>query len=107
MSVFLPEQAINRYKKVLAYLKSGTTKTQAFFKCGVDRKTIADTAAIAELEACDKEAYDKLRSTFQKGQKLSDFAEWCKEFCRQESMQSMIDDKKKAGMLIDFCERQK
>lgn len=88
-------------------MKSGTTKTQAYFKCGVDRKTIVDTAAIAELEACDIEAYKNLRGTFQRGQKLSDFAERCRELCRQEPLQSTIEEKKKAGMLIDFCERQK
>ncbi|XP_056101380.1 coiled-coil domain-containing protein 106-like [Rhinichthys klamathensis goyatoka] len=105
--VFLPEQAIKRYNKVLGYLKGGTTKTQAFFKCGVDRKTIADTAAIAELEACDIEAYKNLRGTFQRGQKLSNFAERCRELCRQEPLQSTIENKKKVGLLIDFCERQK
>ncbi|KAI7789712.1 hypothetical protein IRJ41_007666 [Triplophysa rosa] len=77
--IFLPEQVIKRYKKVLGYLKGGTTKTQAYFKCGVDRKSIVDTAAIAELEACDNEAYKNLRGTFQRGQKLYDFAE---RFCQ-------------------------
>jgi len=48
----------------LDYLKGGTTKTQAFFKCGMDCKTISDTAAIAELEACNIEAYKNLRGTF-------------------------------------------
>ncbi|XP_042571023.1 uncharacterized protein LOC122135550 [Cyprinus carpio] len=105
--VFLPEQAIKRYKKVLGYLKGGTTKTQAYFKCGMDRKTVMYTAAVAELEACDIEAYKNLRGTFQRGQKLSDFAERCRELCRQEPLQSTIEETKKAGMLIDFCERQK
>lgn len=92
---------------MLNYLKAGTTKTQAYFKCGVDRKTIADTAAIAELEACDLEAYNNLRGNFQRGHKLSDFADQCRELCRQEPLQSTIENKKKAGLLIDFNERQK
>ncbi|KAF4116624.1 hypothetical protein G5714_004113 [Onychostoma macrolepis] len=61
------EQVIGRYKKVLRYLSKGATKTEAYLKCGVDRKTIVDSCAIAELEACDITAYNKLRATFQKG----------------------------------------
>jgi len=72
LSVFLPEQVIGRYKKVLKYLSKGATKTEAYQKCGVDRKTIVDTSAIAELEACDITVYNKLRAAFQKGQKLSE-----------------------------------
>ncbi|KAL1268507.1 hypothetical protein QQF64_033870 [Cirrhinus molitorella] len=75
--VFLPEHVIGRYKKVLRYLVKGATKTEAYHKCGVDGKTIVDACAIAELEACDITAYNKLRATFQKGQKLSDFAVRC------------------------------
>jgi len=98
LSVFLPEQAIKRYNKVLDYLKGGTTKTQAFFKCGVDRKTISDTAAIAELEACDIEAYKNLRGTFQRGQKLSNFAERCRVLCRQDWSHCKAPLKKKRNL---------
>ncbi|XP_056110213.1 coiled-coil domain-containing protein 106-like [Rhinichthys klamathensis goyatoka] len=105
--VFLPEHAIQRYKKVLQYLQQGITKTLAYHKCGVDRKTIVDTAAIAELEACDGEAYKTLRETFHRGQKLSQFAEQCKEMCMKEPLQSVIEQKKKNGLLIDLCQKQK
>ncbi|KAK9976184.1 hypothetical protein ABG768_021389, partial [Culter alburnus] len=69
---------IGRYKKVLKYLSKGATKTEAYQVCSVDRKTIVDTSAIAELEACDITVYNKLCAAFQKGQKLSDFADHCR-----------------------------
>ena len=72
----------------------GATKTKAYQKCGVDRKTIVDTSAIAELEACDITAYRKLRAEFQKGQKLSDFAHRCQQLCTQEPVCSAIEGKK-------------
>ncbi|ROL29831.1 hypothetical protein DPX16_0888 [Anabarilius grahami] len=53
----------------------------SYHKCGVDRKTVVDTAAIAELEYCDAEAYKTLREKFHRGQKLSEFAKQCKEMC--------------------------
>lgn len=105
--VFLPEDAVQRYKKVLQYLEQGITKTLAYQKCGVDRKTIVDTAAIAELEACDAEAYKTLREKFHRGQKLSEFAKQCKEMCIMEPLRSIIEEKKKNGMLIDLCQKKK
>ncbi|XP_051962705.1 coiled-coil domain-containing protein 106-like [Xyrauchen texanus] len=105
--VFLPEHAIQRYKKVLQYLQQGITKTLAYHKCGVDRKTIVDTAAISELEACDVEAYKTLRETFHRGQKLSQFAEQCKEMCMKEPLRSVIVQKKTNGLLIDLCQKKK
>ncbi|XP_052004301.1 coiled-coil domain-containing protein 106-like [Xyrauchen texanus] len=103
--VFLPEQVIGRYKKVLKYLSKGATKTEAYQKCGVDRKTIVDTSAIAELEACDITAYNKLRAAFQKGQKL--FADRCRQLCTQEPVCSAIEEKKKNGELIDIPQKNK
>ncbi|KAI7804159.1 coiled-coil domain-containing protein 106-like isoform X2 [Triplophysa rosa] len=105
--VYLPEQAIERYKKVLRYVEQGMTKTMAYQKCGVDRKTIVDHAAIAELEACDLEGYKTLRESFHRGQKLSLFAEQCKEMCRMEPLRIVIEQKRKNGSLIDFCQKQK
>ncbi|KAK7151688.1 hypothetical protein R3I94_008135 [Phoxinus phoxinus] len=103
--VFLPEQVIGRYKKVLKYLSKGATKTEAYKKCGVDRKTIVDSSAIAELEACDTTAYNQLRAAFKKGQKLSDFADRCKQLCTQEPVRSAIEEKKKNGELIDILQK--
>ncbi|KAK9978703.1 hypothetical protein ABG768_020442 [Culter alburnus] len=105
--IFLPEQVIGRYKKVLKYLSKGATKTEAYQKCGVDRKTIVDTSAIAELEACDITAYNKLRAAFQKGQKLSDFADRCRQLCTQEPVCTAIEDKKRNGELIDIPQKNK
>lgn len=73
----------------------------------MDRKSFVDTAAIAELEACDNDANKNVRGTFQRRQKLYDSAERCRELCRQEPLQSTIEEKNKAGLLIDFCERKK
>lgn len=73
----------------------------------MDRKTIVDTCAIAELEACDITAYNKLHATFQKGQKLSDFAERCWQLCRQEPVCTAIEEKKRNGELIDISQKNK
>ncbi|KAF4114037.1 hypothetical protein G5714_004260 [Onychostoma macrolepis] len=101
------EQVIGRYKKVLRYMSKGATKTEANLKCGVDRKTIVDSCAIAELEACDITAYNKLRATFKKGQKLSDFAESCRQLCTQEPVCTAIEEKKRNGELIDITQKSK
>ncbi|ROI27830.1 hypothetical protein DPX16_23152 [Anabarilius grahami] len=77
----------------------------SYHKCGVDRKTVVDTAAIAELEYCDAEAYKTLREKFHRGQKLSEFAKQCKEMCTREPLRSIIEEKKKNGMLIDLCQK--
>ncbi|ROJ27983.1 hypothetical protein DPX16_0028 [Anabarilius grahami] len=105
--VFLPEQVIGRYKKVLKYLSKGATKTEAYLKCGVDRKTIVDTSAIAELEACDITAYNKLCAAFQKGQKLPDFADCCRQLSTQEPVCTAIEEKKRNGELIDIPQKNK
>ncbi|XP_071061398.1 ADP-ribosylation factor-like protein 6-interacting protein 4 [Pseudochaenichthys georgianus] len=49
--VLTPEDAISRYKRVLEAVNKGNNKTAAYRAVGVDRKTIADTAGIAELHA--------------------------------------------------------
>ncbi|ROL28510.1 hypothetical protein DPX16_1670 [Anabarilius grahami] len=64
-----------------------------------------DTAAIAELEYCDAEAYKTLREKFHRGQKLSEFVKQCKEMCTREPLRSIIEEKKKNGMLVDLCQK--
>lgn len=64
-----------------------------------------DTCAIAELEASDVTAYNKLRATFQKGHKLSNFAEYCRQLCREEPVCTAVEEKKKNGELIDFAQK--
>jgi len=62
-----------------------------------------DTAVIAELEACDGETYKTLRETFHRGQKLSQFAEQCKEMCMNEPLQSVIEQKRKMACSFTFA----
>ncbi|CAL8282573.1 unnamed protein product [Gadus morhua 'NCC'] len=53
--VLTPEESMDRYRRVLVAVKKGMTKTEAYVKVGVDRKTVAATAAISELHAVDKD----------------------------------------------------
>lgn len=46
---------------------SGLTKTEVNSKVGIDRKTVADSACIAELAECDEDAYNRFRTTFKRG----------------------------------------
>ncbi|XP_030234660.1 corepressor interacting with RBPJ 1-like [Gadus morhua] len=53
--VLTPEESMDRYRHVFVAVKKGMTKTEAYLKVGVDRKTLAATAAISELHAVDKD----------------------------------------------------
>ncbi|XP_034160172.2 PR domain zinc finger protein 15 isoform X2 [Pangasianodon hypophthalmus] len=103
--VLLPEHALDRYQRVLKAVASGLTKTEAYAKVGVDRKTVADSACIAELAECDEDAYNRLRASFKRGDKMSDFVARCKELCSEEPLKTEIIKKKEAGSLLDIFER--
>ena len=53
----MPEDAISRYRRVLKAVSRGMSKADAYSYVGVNRKTIVDTAAIAELKEVDPESY--------------------------------------------------
>ncbi|KAG9280527.1 coiled-coil domain-containing protein 106-like [Astyanax mexicanus] len=67
--VLKPEDAISRYRCVLKAVSRGMSKTDAYSYAGVNRKTIVDTAAIAELKALDPGKYFQIRAMFHKGKK--------------------------------------
>ncbi|KAJ4929881.1 hypothetical protein JOQ06_018901 [Pogonophryne albipinna] len=73
--VLSPEEAITRYKRVREAVNKGNNKTAAYRAVGVDRKTIADTAEIAELHAVNPAIFQDLRGTLKKGETLLRFSE--------------------------------
>ncbi|KAL6480089.1 hypothetical protein MHYP_G00111220 [Metynnis hypsauchen] len=64
--VVMPEDAISRYRRVLKAVSKGMSKTDAYSYVGVNRKTIVDTAVIAELKKVDPESYSQIRAVFQR-----------------------------------------
>ena len=57
-TVRTPEASIQRYKKVLRLVCKGHTKTEAYNRVNVDRNTIVNQAAIAELAKVDPDKYE-------------------------------------------------
>ncbi|XP_076876100.1 uncharacterized protein LOC143525725 isoform X1 [Brachyhypopomus gauderio] len=104
--VGMPEDVISRYRRVLKAVSIGMSKTDAYSYVGVNRKTIVDTAAIAELKQVDPESYHQIRAMFHKGRKghtLYDFAEQCKSvFSKKPELKATVERMKEDGRLLDI-----
>ncbi|XP_034086025.1 coiled-coil domain-containing protein 106-like [Gymnodraco acuticeps] len=103
VSEFLtPEDAISRYKRVLEAVNKGNNKTAAYRAVGVDRKTIADTAGIAELHAVNPGIYQDIRGTLKKGETLLRFTEMCKAAIKDQHLEGKVQDLKTNGGLLSI-----
>ena len=74
-----PEEVVARYRKVLKICRKGRTMGAAFKAVGVDRNTIVVNAPMAELCIAAPEAYAELKESAPKKEKLSSFAQRCKD----------------------------
>ncbi|XP_016360592.1 coiled-coil domain-containing protein 106-like [Sinocyclocheilus anshuiensis] len=74
-----PWQVVKRYKSVLEIFKRGSNMADAFRKYGVDRNTIVQSAAIAELVIAAPEKYEEINDKNAKGEKLSNIAQKCQD----------------------------
>ena len=105
VSVLTPEESMDCYRRVFVAVKKGMTKTEAYVKVGVDRKTVAATAAISELHAVDKDLYDQLRASMPKGETLDLFsAKWNLEILGR-NLQDKVNEKKSNGELLQIGHR--
>ena len=95
VSVLTPEEAMKRYQALLLAVRTGRSKTAAYQKVGVDRKTIADMAAMSELHAVDENAFKEMRSTISTNDTLSAFSARCRDKIKSEALQDKIEQKKK------------
>ncbi|XP_033974726.1 coiled-coil domain-containing protein 106-like [Trematomus bernacchii] len=103
LSEFLtPEDAITRYKRVLEAVNKGNNKTAAYRAVGVDRKTIADTAGIAELHAVNPGIFQDIRGTLKKGETLLRFSEMCKSAIKDQHLEGKVQDLKTNGGLLSI-----
>ncbi|XP_033970632.1 coiled-coil domain-containing protein 106-like isoform X2 [Trematomus bernacchii] len=103
LSEFLtPEDAITRYKRVLEAVNKGNNKTAAYRAVGVDRKTIADTAGIAELHAVNPGIFQDIRGTLKKGETLLRFSEMCKSAIKDHNLEGKVQDLKTNGGLLSI-----
>ncbi|KAL3060800.1 hypothetical protein OYC64_015193 [Pagothenia borchgrevinki] len=103
LSEFLtPEEAITRYKRVLEAVNKGNNKTAAYRAVGVDRKTIADTAGIAELHAVNPGIFQDIRGTLKKGETLLRFSEKCKSAIKDQHLEGKVQDLKTNGGLLSI-----
>ncbi|CAL8378256.1 unnamed protein product [Gadus morhua 'NCC'] len=74
-----PEEVVARYRKVLKICRKGRTMGAAFKAVGVDRNTIVVNAPMAERCIAAPEAYAELKESAPKKEKLSSFAQRCKD----------------------------
>ncbi|XP_034005430.1 coiled-coil domain-containing protein 106-like [Trematomus bernacchii] len=103
LSEFLtPEDAITRYKRVLEAVNKGNNKTAAYRAVGVDRKTITDTAGIAELHAVNPGIFQDIRGTLKKGETLLRFSEMCKSAIKDQHLEGKVQDLKTNGGLLSI-----
>lgn len=86
---------VKRYKGVLAIFQTGKNMAKSFKNYGVDRLTIVNTAAIAELAIAAPEEYGQV----EKGGTVAEFAKRCEEVIKANQVISakiikMKDDRK-------------
>lgn len=104
-AVLTPEEAMERYQRVLLVVKKGNTKSAAYDLVGVDRKTVVDTAPISELNAADAAAYKEMRTTMRRGETLSSFSNRCKARIVLDGLEGKVEEMKKAGTLLEIYSR--
>nr|XP_046227982.1 coiled-coil domain-containing protein 106-like isoform X2 [Scatophagus argus] len=105
--VLTPEEAMERYRRVLQVVKEGNTKSAAYDLVGVDRKTVVDTAPISELNAVNTAAYKAMRATMTRGETLSSFSNRCKVRIVQDGLEKKVEEMKMAGTLLEIYSRAK
>lgn len=107
VSVLTPEEAMRRYNHVLLAVKRGRSKTAAYQKVGVDRKTITDLAAISECHAVDEQV---LRATVDTNETLIVFSARSRaRILQADALKKRVEVRKKikeeAGKLLNITYR--
>ncbi|KAI4805509.1 hypothetical protein KUCAC02_010119 [Chaenocephalus aceratus] len=100
--ILTPEEAITHYKRVLEAVNKGKNKTAAYRAVGVDRKTIADTAGIAELNAVNPAIFKEIRETLKNGETLLRFSENCKSAIKDHNLEGKVQNLKSNGGLLSI-----
>nr|XP_055065269.1 coiled-coil domain-containing protein 106-like [Misgurnus anguillicaudatus] len=96
-----PWQVVKRYESVLGIFKRGSNMADAFRKYGVDRNTIVQSAAIAELAIAAPEKYEEINDKHGKGEKLSILAQKCQDaIMADENIANKIQTMKTDGKLL-------
>ncbi|XP_056453260.1 coiled-coil domain-containing protein 106-like isoform X2 [Gadus chalcogrammus] len=101
-----PEEVVARYRKVLKICRKGRTMGAAFKAVGVDRNTIVVNAPMAELCIAAPEAYAELKESAPKKEKLSSFAQRCKDAIDvDENIVTRIKEYKDSGKLLPITKK--
>ncbi|KAI7797431.1 putative coiled-coil domain-containing protein 106-like [Triplophysa rosa] len=96
-----PWQVVKRYKSVLEIFKRGNSMADSFRKYGVDRNTIVQSAAIAELAIAAPNKYSEIVDMLGKREKLSSITLKCQEVIMlDENIAHKIHTMKNDGMLL-------
>ncbi|XP_026072614.1 coiled-coil domain-containing protein 106-like, partial [Carassius auratus] len=94
-------KVVKRYKSVLEIFKRGSNMAEAFRKYGVDRNTIVQSAAIAELAIAAPEKYAEIHEKQEKGEKLSNITQKCQyAIMADENIANIIQTMKTDGKLL-------
>ncbi|XP_023811426.1 coiled-coil domain-containing protein 106-like [Oryzias latipes] len=97
----VPDEVVERYRKVLKAFNKGQTLTAAFRKVGVDRNTVVCSAAVAELAIAAPQKYSELKQFHNPKKKLSDFTKACIDTIDANSqIEDTINTFKKSGQLL-------
>ena len=96
-SVKGPDEAVERYKRVLKTFKRVRTMTEAFNINNVDRGTIKLTAPIAELNIADPDTFLTLKYN-PASETLAQFAQKCASHMKTEK-KAIVEDMKSKGKL--------
>ncbi|CAM4536041.1 unnamed protein product [Leuciscus chuanchicus] len=95
------KRVVKRYKSVLEIFKRGSNMAEAFRKYGVDRNTIVQSAAIAELAIAAPEKYAEIHDKQEKGEKLSNITQKCQDaIMADENIVNIIQTMKTDGKLL-------
>ena len=96
-----PQEAIDRYERVLRAFQRTRSQARAFEMVGVDRQTVVLLAPIAELARADPEAYTELLRRRPAGGKLSEFATQCQEEIEDnDQIREAVNKLKMEGKLL-------
>ena len=107
-SVRNPEEAIERYLRVLRVYKKKRILADALEAEYVDGNTIKSTAAIAELSIAAPDRFQILMSRRREGEKLAHFNNICQdEIDENEEIRATVKSLKKDKKLLDFNNKKK
>ncbi|CAL9697553.1 unnamed protein product [Knipowitschia caucasica] len=97
----IPDEVVQRYRKVLKAYSKGRSLSASCAKVEVDRNTVVYNAPVAELAIAAPKKYEELKQLHSRKDKLGDFTKKCiNAISSNSAIENKIKDLKKSGQLI-------